>query len=145
MLKVLSHSSAAIGDHAAAAADAGVVEQQMDLVGVVAVGDLVAKPLDLRLVRHVGDVRRDAQPLRQSRRLAQPLRFRHARRRNVAHCDVAGLRHQLANQLAPHARAAAGDYGDPPSKIVHPYLPLSGGDLKSRPESAGQCVWANLS
>jgi hypothetical protein len=37
-----------VGDHAAA--DAGVVEQEMDLVGVVAVCDLIAKPLDLRRV-----------------------------------------------------------------------------------------------
>src|SRR5882762_8810598 len=40
---------AAIGNHAAAAADTGVVEQQVDLVGLVTVGNLVAKPLDLRL------------------------------------------------------------------------------------------------
>ena len=38
---------AAIGKHAAAAADTGVVEQQVDLVGLLTVGNLVAKPLDL--------------------------------------------------------------------------------------------------
>src|ERR1700737_3571820 len=38
-------------------------------------GNLVAKPLDLRPVGDIGDVRRDAQPLRQSRGLAHPLRF----------------------------------------------------------------------
>src|SRR5437660_11512079 len=54
---------AAIGNHAAAAADTGVVEQQ-DLVGLVTVGNLVAKPLNLRPVGDIGDVRRDAQPLR---------------------------------------------------------------------------------
>src|SRR4029077_1892127 len=41
---------AAVGNHAAAAADTGVVEQQVDLVGLVTVGNLVAKPLDLRPV-----------------------------------------------------------------------------------------------
>jgi len=56
--------------------DTSVVEQQVDLVGLVAVGNLVAKTLDLRPVGDIGDVRRDPQPLRQSRRLAQPLRFR---------------------------------------------------------------------
>jgi hypothetical protein len=49
----------------------------------VTVGDFVAKPLDLRPVGDIDDVRRDAQPLRQSRRLAQPLRFRQAGRRDV--------------------------------------------------------------
>jgi hypothetical protein len=38
----------AIGNHAAAAADTGVVEQQVDLVDLVTVGNLIAKPLDLR-------------------------------------------------------------------------------------------------
>jgi len=50
---------AAIGNHAAAAADTGVVEQQVDLVGLVTVGNPVAKPLDLRPVGDIGDVRRD--------------------------------------------------------------------------------------
>jgi hypothetical protein len=113
----------AIGNHAAAAADTGVVEQQVDLVGLVTVGYLVAKPLDLRPVGDIGDVRRDAQPLRQSRRLAEPLRFRQAGRRDVAHRDIAGFRHQLADQLAAHSAAAAGDYRDPPSEFGHVYLP----------------------
>jgi hypothetical protein len=86
-----------------AAADTGVVEEQVDFVGLVAVGNLVAKPLDLRPVGDIGDVRREPQPLRQSRRLAQPLRFRQADRRDVAHCDIAGFRHQLAGQLAAHS------------------------------------------
>jgi hypothetical protein len=51
---------AAIGNHAAAAADTGVVEQQVDLVGLVTVGNLVAKPLDLRPVSDIGDVRRES-------------------------------------------------------------------------------------
>src|SRR5271167_5119017 len=77
---------AAVGNHAAAAADTGVVEQQVDLVvGLVTVGNLIAKPIDLRPVGDIGDVRRDTQPLRQSRGLAEPLRFRQARRRDVAH------------------------------------------------------------
>jgi hypothetical protein len=68
---------AAVGDHAAAAADTGVVEQQMDLVGVVAVCDLIAKSLYLRRVGHVGDVCGDAQVLRQSGGFAETLRLRH--------------------------------------------------------------------
>src|ERR1700730_13116863 len=33
--------------------------------------------------------------------------FSEAGRRDVAHCDIAGLRHQLADQLAAHSAAAA--------------------------------------
>jgi len=113
----------------------------VDVVGLVTVGNLVAKPLDLRPVGDIDDVRRDAQPLRQSRRLAQPLRFRHAGRRDVAHRDIAGFRHQLANQLAAHAAAAAGDYRGPPSEFGHVRPPLRGGanpDVALRPTlSAG--------
>src|SRR6202043_3988947 len=110
---------AAVGNHAAAAADTGVVEQQMDLVGLVTVGNLVAKPLDLRPVGDIDDVCRDAQSLRQSRRLTQPLRFRQAARRDVAHRDIAGFRGQLADELAAHAAATAGDYGGPPGEFGH--------------------------
>ena len=59
-----------MGEHAAAAADTGIVEEEMDLVGAVTLGDLVAKFLDLRRVGHVGEMRRDAQALRQPRGLA---------------------------------------------------------------------------
>src|SRR5215467_10386534 len=123
---------AAVGHHAAATADTGVVEQQVDLVGLVTVGNLVAKPLDLRLVSDIDDVRRDAQALRQSRRHAQPLRFRQAGRRDVAHRDIAGFRHQLADQLAAHAAAAAGDYRGPPREFGHLYLPCSPGPIQIR-------------
>jgi hypothetical protein len=56
-----------VGDHTAAAADAGVVEEEMDLIGAVTLADLVAKPLDLRRVGHIGKMHRDTQALRQSR------------------------------------------------------------------------------
>src|SRR5437762_13067500 len=49
----------------------------MDLVGVVMSRDVVAEPVDLRLVRHIGEMCRDAQPLRHARRLAKPLRLGH--------------------------------------------------------------------
>jgi hypothetical protein len=98
----------------------------VDLVGLVTVGNLAAKPLDLRPVGDIDDVRRDAQPLRQSRRHAQPLRFRQAGRRDVAHRDIAGFRDQLADQLAAHAAAAAGDYRGPPRELGHVRPPLRG-------------------
>src|SRR5215831_2292123 len=132
MLNVRSQFVAAVGNHAAAAADTGVVEQQVDLVDLVAVGHLVAKPLDLRPVGNIGDVRRDPEPLRQSRRLAQRLRFRQAGRRDVAHCDIAGFRHQLADQLAAHPAAAAGDYRGPPREFGHVCVPPLPADADPR-------------
>jgi len=45
----------------------------MDPIGVVACRDLIAKPLDLRRIGHVGDMRGDAQALRQPRRFTEPL------------------------------------------------------------------------
>src|SRR5262249_61596602 len=48
---------AAIGNHAPATADTGVVEQQVDPVDLVTVGNLVAEPLDLRPVGDIGDMR----------------------------------------------------------------------------------------
>ena len=135
---------AAIGNHAAAAADTSVVEQQVDFVDLVTIGNLVAKPLDLLPVGDISDVRRDAQPLRQSRCLAEPLRFRQAGRRDVAHCDIAGFRHQLADQLAAHAAAAACDYRGPPREFGHvcSSLGLSGmrcPDARPAPKVPASC------
>ncbi len=45
---------ALVRDHAAAAADAGVVEQQVDLVGVVVARHLGGEALDVVLVGDVG-------------------------------------------------------------------------------------------
>src|SRR5260370_33931281 len=106
-------------EHAATAADTGIVEEEMDLVGAVTLGDLVAKSLDLRVVGHIGEMGRDAQSLRQPRRLAQPPGFRHPLLGDIAHRDIACLRGQLADELASHARATAADGRDPPREILH--------------------------
>jgi len=92
-----------VGDHAAAAADTGIVEEEMDLIGAETLGDLVAKSLDLRLVGHIGEMRRDTQALRQPRRFAQPPGFRHPLFGDVANRDIAGLGGQLADELSPHS------------------------------------------
>jgi len=60
------------------------------------------------------------------------LRFRQAGRRDVAHRDIAGFRHQLTDQLAAHAAAAAGDYRGPPSEFSHMYLPSFPGPSRGR-------------
>ena len=110
---------ARIGEQAAATADAGVVEQQMDLVGRLLLGQFIAKTLELVLDRDVGDMRGDAQPLRQLLHLAQPLGLGHRLGRHVAHRDIAAFRDKLARQFAAHARAASGDDGSLSGKILH--------------------------
>src|SRR6266849_3131778 len=64
----------AAGDQATTAADACVVEQQMDLVSVLLRSSLIAEPLDLSVIGDIGDVRRNTQALRQPVGLAEPLR-----------------------------------------------------------------------
>jgi hypothetical protein len=110
---------AAVGNHAPAAADASVVEQKMDLVGVLTLCDFMAKPLHLRFVGHIGDMRRDAQALRQPLRLAEPPRFSHRVRKDIAHRDIAAFGDQLANELSAHTRAAASHDCDPACEILH--------------------------
>src|SRR5690606_7652554 len=105
-------------DHAATAADARVVEQEVDLVGVLLVRHLVAEADHLRLVRYVCDVGRDALALAQAGRFAQRLGLRHGAGGDVAHGDVTAFRYQLAHQLPSHARASAGDNGDPAGKLL---------------------------
>ena len=59
--------------------------------------------------------------VREDRRESPTLQIRlssgWARRRDVAHRDIAGFRHQLADEFAAHAAAAAGDYRGPPSEF----------------------------
>src|SRR5271166_2226942 len=117
----------------------------MDLVCVLALCHLVAESLHLRFVRDVGDVRGDAQALRQARRLAEPLRFRHRVRKDVTHRDIAAFGDQLADELSAHTRAAAGDDCNPACKILHmsrlPWFsasidekrPLASPDVASKP------------
>src|SRR6267142_539065 len=110
---------ARVGEQAAAAADAGVVEQQMDLVGRLLLGELITEAQQLILNRDVGDMRGDAQALRQLFHLAKPLGFRHRSCRDIAHRDIAALGDELARELAAHARAAPGDNGGLSGKILH--------------------------
>src|SRR6516225_7673105 len=45
----------------------------------------------------------------------------------TSHVDIAGFRHQLADQLAAHSAAAAGDYRGPPHELGHVRPPLRAG------------------
>jgi hypothetical protein len=108
-----------VGEQAAAAADAGVVEQKVDPVGLLLLGELVAESLEMILDRDVGDMGRDALALRQLFELAQLLGLGHRGFRDVAHRDIAALGDELPRELASHSRAAAGDDGDLSCKILH--------------------------
>ena len=105
-----------VGDHAAAP-NPGIVEQQVDSVGIVAIRHLVTEALDLHCVGHVGHMRRDPQALRQSRGLTEPVRLHHPRLRNVAYRDVTSFRNQLAHEFPSHSRAAAGNDSSPAREI----------------------------
>src|SRR5258708_1632198 len=109
----------AVRDHAATAADPGIVEQQMDTVGRVLVCGFVAKAHHVSFAGHVGEMRGDAQALRKPRSLALSSRLRHAVLRDIAHGDVTALGHQQAYQLAPHSRAATGDDSNPAGEFFH--------------------------
>ncbi|MGY4312482.1 hypothetical protein ACVWW1_001785 [Bradyrhizobium sp. JR3.5] len=110
---------ARVGEQAAATADAGVVEQQMDLVGRLLLDQLIAKTLVVILDRDVGNVGGDSQALRQLLDLAEPLGLGHRLDRDVAHRDIASFSNELPRQLAPHARAATGDDGNLSGEILH--------------------------
>src|SRR6516162_9864209 len=115
---------AAMREHAAATANTGIVEEKMELIGAVPLGDLVAKSRYLRCVGRVGGVHGYPQSLRQPRCLAQPPGFRHAFFDDIAHRDIAGLSNQLADELSPHSRAAAGNDCDPAREFFHRAPPL---------------------
>jgi hypothetical protein len=92
MLNVLSHSQrvwAIMLPPPPIPALLSIVEQQMDLVAVVAIRHLISEPLH---PHSVGHMRVEAQALWQSRRFTEPVRLRHTRRRDVAHRDIAPFR-----------------------------------------------------
>ena len=112
-----------VDDQAAAAADAGVVEQEVDAVGILVPGDGIAEATNLDGIGDVGDVRGDALALAKPIGHTEPLCLLHRRGRDVAERDVAALRDQQPRQLATHSRAAAGDDRDPACKILHAPAP----------------------
>ena len=103
---------------AGAAADAGVVEQQIDVVRIVGALHGVAELLHGVLVRHVAVVGGDDAALRRLL-LAQALGFRQVVVQHVAGGHVAALRHQLPAQRPAHARAAARYHGQLAAEILH--------------------------
>src|ERR1044072_7906520 len=110
---------ARVGEQAAAAANAGIVEQQMDLVGRLLLDQVVAKTLEMRLYRAVGKVGGDALSLLHFFGLADFFGFAHSLRGDVAHRDIAAFGDELTRQFAAHARAASGDDGKFSGEILH--------------------------
>ena len=112
----------AVGEQAAAAGDAGVIEEQVHPVGGVLACHLVAEAQDLRFIGDIGDVGGNAcaLPLLST----EPLRLGHGLRGDIAHGDIAALGNQLARQFAAHAGAATGNDRKPAGKILH-VVPLA--------------------
>src|SRR5262249_12582683 len=110
---------AGIGEKAAAAPNPCIVEQQMDLVGLLLLDQLITKTLELILDRNVGDVSGDTQALRKLFDFTEPLGFGHRLRRDVAHRDITAFGDKLARQFAAHTRAASGDDGNLSCEVFH--------------------------
>ena len=99
----------AAADEAGAAADAGVAEHEVDVIGTVPAQQLVPELPNLRLVGHVAAMAGDEGVVG-----GAGLRRRGGRCDSlgvpVARGHRASLRRQLADELATHTRAATGDY-----------------------------------
>ena len=122
-------------DEAAAAADAGVVEQQVDLVGLLVGGDLTLEAVDVLFDRDVGEVGGDLGAL--GRLLAaEPGGLGHVGLGEVAHGDAAALGHQLPGELAPHAGPTARDDRDLAGEVLHLTLSLDFIAFIRRPQVA---------
>src|SRR5271167_4276506 len=105
-------------DEASAAANPGIVEQQMDMIRVEIARYGVGKCQHLILDRHIGHECRYPHPLPRLGQ-AKPLGFGHPFGKHIADGNVAAHGHELKRQLAPHARAATGDDGNLPFETLH--------------------------
>jgi hypothetical protein len=115
---------AAVGKKTATAANAGIVEEQIKLVGAVIAHHRLAKGQDLRLIGDIGHVRRNPDPLRYSLPVTELARLCHAWRRNIAHRYTAALGHKLAHQLAADPAASTRNYGKLARELAHSRLRL---------------------
>ena len=105
-------------DEARAAADAGVVEQEIDVIRVVGGLDPIAKGVDGLFVGNVAVVGGDDPALR-CFLLAQALGLGQVVVENVAGGDIAAFGDQLPRQSSSHAGPAAGDDREFSAEIVH--------------------------
>src|SRR5262249_53249893 len=111
---------------AAAAADAGVVEEQVDVLGRVLLDAGVAERHHLTLVRHAADVSGHASAPAGAG-LGRLFRLRHVPGRSVADRDSTALGDELPGELASHTRAAAGYDGQLAPEVLHAATYAPGG------------------
>ena len=109
---------ASVCNETSATADAGVVEQQVDVLRVVISPHGLGERDQLCFLRHVGHECRDQGAFRRVS-YAEREGFGHVLGRHVAHRDMASLGTELARQLSAHARATAGDDCDPALEVFH--------------------------
>src|SRR5690606_37843454 len=109
---------AGVGEEAATAAHAGVVEEQVHVVGLVPGEDLVAEALDSRLVAHVADVAGDDHA-GAGLLLGEPHRLGHRLAVDVAAGHRAALGGALADELAAHPAPRPGHHGQPALEAIH--------------------------
>jgi len=140
MLKVFSHCSRVLVNRLPPPPIPALLNRDGS-VGRLLFGEFVAKALELVFNGDVGDVRGDAQALRQLLDLAKPLGLGHRRGGYVAHRDIAACGDQLARQLAAHAGASTGNNSRLSCKILHgktlafPIAPLNSFDPTENPNS----------
>ena len=108
---------AGVDDEAAAAADPGVVEQQVEVIGGVGLLDVARNAISCSSsatsATNAGHDRPSGASPRTGRRLG------HVRRRHVADRDVAALGGELPGQLPTHPRAATRDHRQLPREPFH--------------------------
>ena len=123
---------AVVDDEAAATPDAGVVEQEVDVLGSELGRDRLAEGDQCRLV---GDVGHKSHHPDTRRGLAQGQRpgLCHVGGGQVTGGDVTSFAGELAHQFSADARTAAGDHGDPPLESLHPGTPV-----RRAPRTLGQ-------
>src|SRR5690606_39198849 len=107
-----------VGDEAAATADAGVVEHEVDVVGGVAVDHLVAERDDLFLHRDVAEVVGHASATG-GHVVGQRVRVLGGINVQIAERDRTAFTRELHDELAPHAAPAPGHHGQLPLERLH--------------------------
>ena len=131
-------------DDAATSSNAGVVEQQVHVRAPL--GDSISKRENLFFARDVGDYFEDLAGVAifgaHCRRLAKVLT------NDVAHRNVAAVGSELANELATHARACAGNDRDATCKTVlepfaHDIAPLTDVAQRTWPTHCGRARLAD--
>jgi hypothetical protein len=108
----------AASHEAPAARDPGVVEQQVDVIGLVCLGHGIAERQHLGLL---GDIGHEGAHARAVGRILEAERpgLLHVLLGDIADRHVAAQARQLTRQLAPHACPAARDHGQPSIESIH--------------------------